>query len=168
MSPKSFSVRIFLQDGHAGGVKVVSKSKWTGRGLVIPRSAFAQERERKELIAAGVYVLVDDQAETGLPFLYVDAADPVCEQLVAHDVQDEEWSSAVIFTCRDDSLNSDHFRYIASRLQQLASDHGKGDAINADIPIQTELTPVEKSAADAFLGHMLSLYPLLGVTSFEE
>ena len=48
---KSFSVRIYLQDGHADGVKIISKSKWSGRGLVIPRTALAQEKDREELQA---------------------------------------------------------------------------------------------------------------------
>lgn len=48
MSRKSFSVRIFLQDGCADGVKIISRSQWSGRGLVIPRSALAAELGRAE------------------------------------------------------------------------------------------------------------------------
>lgn len=163
MTPKSFSVRIFLQDGHAGGTKIISKSKWSGRGMVIPRSAFAREKDRQELAAAGVYVLVDTQAGAERPILRIGAADPVREQLVEHDVQAERWGAAVIFTCKEDSLNPAQLNYMASSLKRLADD----SAINSDshpgTPPQIGLSSHEKTVADAFLAHMLSLYPLLGV-----
>src|SRR5688500_10283588 len=55
--PRAFSVRVFLPGGDPDGVKIVEKSNWTGSGLVIPRSLFAETRVRDELTRAGVYIL---------------------------------------------------------------------------------------------------------------
>ncbi|MBE0501460.1 MAG: hypothetical protein IBX47_08460 [Desulfuromonadales bacterium] len=49
MSPKSFAIRIFLADG----VKMIAKSEWGGRCMVMPRNLFVRESEREELAAAG-------------------------------------------------------------------------------------------------------------------
>lgn len=167
MTPKSFSVRIFLQDGHADGVKIVSKSKWTGRCMVIPRPAFVQEKARKELNAAGVYTLTGPRNGAKQQILRIGAADPVYAQLAKHDEHDKEWSEAIIFTCRESGPNPAQFYYMASCLQQLLLKSGKDSAIKVDELPQTELSKAEKSAADEFITHILSLYPLLGVTSFE-
>jgi len=51
---RGFSVRVFLPDGDPDGIKIVEKSNWTDRGLVIPRSIFAEARTREELQSTGV------------------------------------------------------------------------------------------------------------------
>jgi hypothetical protein len=33
---KPFSIRIFMPDGQADGLKIVEKSNWSGRGVVCP------------------------------------------------------------------------------------------------------------------------------------
>jgi hypothetical protein len=43
---RGFSVNVFLPSGDPDGLKVVEKSNWTGRGLVIPRPMFAESRAR--------------------------------------------------------------------------------------------------------------------------
>ena len=55
---RGFSVNVFLPSGDPDGLKVVEKSNWTGRGLVIPRPMFAEARGRTELDRTGVYLLV--------------------------------------------------------------------------------------------------------------
>ena len=49
-----FSVTVFLPTGDPEGIKVVEKSNWSGRGLVIPRSIFLESRDRSELESTGV------------------------------------------------------------------------------------------------------------------
>lgn len=39
---RGFSVNVFLPANDPEGLKVVEKSNWTGRGLVIPRPMFAE------------------------------------------------------------------------------------------------------------------------------
>ena len=54
-SRRGFSVRVFLPEGDPDGVKVVEKSNWTGRGLVIPRALFGEAKSRDDFDRAGVY-----------------------------------------------------------------------------------------------------------------
>lgn len=56
--PRGVSIRLFLADGSPDGLWVVEKSNWTGLGLVLPRTGYAQTRTRDELSRPGVYVLV--------------------------------------------------------------------------------------------------------------
>ena len=91
MTRKSFSVRIFLQDGCADGVKIVSRSKWSGRGLVIPRSALAAELDRAELKDPGVYLLSAPAAAADRPSLCIGAADRSEERRVGKECR-SRWS----------------------------------------------------------------------------
>ena len=165
---KSFSVRIFLQDGQADGVRVVSRSKWSGRGLVIPRDSLAAELARAELKAPGVYLLSGSGTAMDRPTLLIGAADPVCDGLAHYASTDEPWSTAIIFTCKEDGLSFAQSQTIAARLLQLAGSAGKAAARDPGNDQPARLNSREQAAADNFLEHMLGLYPLFGVTVFDS
>lgn len=167
MSPKSFAVRIFLQDGSADGVKIIAKSKWSGRGMVIPRAALPAEQDREELAAPGVYLLVGSAAAGELPPLLIGAADPVAERLGQEAAQQDFWSSAIIFTSKQNPLSHPHIHYLAARLVQLAAQARRARLANPDQPPLPALTAAERADAEAFLAHLLSLCPLLGLRAFE-
>lgn len=165
---KPFSVRIYLQDGDADGVKVVSKSKWGGRCLLIPRSSLPHEKDRQELNAAGVFLLFSPCAGSEKQTLFIDAAEPVGAQLGEVLNQADSWSDSIIFTCKEDSLSLAQYQYIAKRLLALAKNSSKAQLANHDIPSPKSLSDKDIDTAEIFLAHMLSLCPLLGLTAFED
>lgn len=167
MTPKSFSVRVFLQDGHAGGVRIISKSKWSGRGLVIPQNCFAEEKARKELKDPGLYLLNGLATATKPATLWIGAADPV-NQLEVHDTHGAAWSSAIVFTCKENSLEYNQYQHIACRLVELGQGFKEMDVYNSKSIQKPKLGDTDEAAAEAFLAHILSLCPLLGVTAFEN
>jgi hypothetical protein len=167
MTPKSFSVRIYLQDGHVAGVKVVSKSKWSGRGLVIPRTSFLTEKARTELNAPGIYLLVGPTNEGDRVSIHVGAADPICHDLAEHYTKMDFWDEALVFASKDNTLNPIHIQYLEARLIQLAQDANRVKLSNQNIPQLPRLSADELIYAEAFLGHILSLCPLLGLSAFE-
>jgi hypothetical protein len=168
MAGKSFSVRIFLQDGHADGVLVVSKSSWSGRVLVLPRASYAVEGKRKELNAPGVYILVGSSAEGGLQPVYIGAAAPVCSDLQRHYEQNSFWCRAVVFTSKGDSLDLAQFQYLAARLMSLAKQVNVAHVNNRSRPRSPRLSGADLVEAEAFLADMLSIIPLLGLSAFEK
>ena len=168
MTPKSFSVRIFCQDGHADGVKIIAKSKWPGRGLVIPRPSLAEEINRVELNAPGVYILVGPSAEGDLPTIYVGAGDPVCHYLGQHDSQKDFWSWVVVFASKHDSLNQSHIQYLQSRLMHLALEAKRANFDKLDSFELPELSATELADTELFLDHILTICPLLGLYAFEK
>lgn len=168
MTPKSFSVRIFCQDGHADGVKLVAKSKWPGRGLFIPRSSLAEEINRVELNAPGVYILVGPSTDGDLPTIYVGAGDPVCRYLQQHDAQKDFWSWVAVFASKDESLNQSHVQYLQSRLMRLAQEANSANLDNREIPKLPEFSEPELFATESFLDHILTICPLLGLYAFEK
>ena len=171
MSPKSFAVRIFLADGTIDGVKIIAKSKWSGRGMVIPRPQLPQEIEREELDAPGVYVLIGPTAEgkeAGRPTLFIGCADPVCDRLGQHQAATGFWTSAIIFTSKKDRLQQSHIEYITARLIQLAEAGKQVQLANPEPPPAPELTADEQAEVETFIEHILSICPLLGLTAFEK
>jgi hypothetical protein len=168
MAGKSFSVRIFLQDGHADGVLVVAKSSWPGRVLVLPRASYALEGQRKELNAPGVYVLIGSSAEGGLQSIYIGAAAPVSGDLQKHYEQKGSWHRAVVFTSKGDSLNWAQVQYLAAHLLSLAKEANAAHINNRSRLQSPRLSGADLAEAEAFLAGMLSIIPLLGLSAFEK
>ncbi len=167
MSPKSFAIRIFLADGTADGVKIIAKSKWSGRCMVIPRKLFARESGREELDAPGIYLLVGEGGTANGPTLFIGAADPVSKRVAQHDSAQEGWSLAVTFTSKKASLKPAVVHYLQARLLQLACETRRAELYNQTCTEFPQLDAEELAEADQFLGHLLSICPLLGVTAFE-
>ena len=168
MSPKSFAIRIFLADGTADGVKIIAKSKWSGRCMVIPRKLFVRESEREELAAPGIYLLVGEGGSANGPTLFIGAADPVSKQVAQHDTAQERWNLAVTFTSKKEGLKPAVVHYLQARLLQLARETKRAELYNQTCIALPPLDAEELAEADLFLGHLLSICPLLGVTAFEQ
>ena len=167
MPSESFSVRIYLQDGHVDGVKVVARSKWSGRALVIPRSSMPEEINRDELNAPGVYILIGPSDQQGRETIYIGAADPISADMEKHLRNKNFWTWTIVCSSKHNSLTQAHIEYIKARLIKLAQEAGKATLDNQEIPDLPLLDDLDVEYAETFLGHSLSIYPVFGLRAFE-
>ncbi|MFM7138154.1 MAG: GIY-YIG nuclease family protein [Planctomycetota bacterium] len=165
---RGFSVNVFLPAGDPEGIKVVEKSNWTGRGLVIPRPMFAESRARPELDRTGVYLLVGPSETSSLPALYVGEGDPVKPRLDQHARNKDFWTHAVVFTSKDSNLNKAHVQRLESRLVELASAAKRSALENGNMPAPPSLSEAEEAFAEGFLDDILLCLPILGYALFES
>jgi hypothetical protein len=166
-SRRGFSVNVFLPSGDPDGLKVVEKSNWTGRGLVIPRAIFAESRSRAELDRTGVYLLVGPSESSSLPALYVGEGDPVKPRLDQHAKLKDFWTHAVVFTSKDSNVNKAHVQRLESRLVELANAAKRCDLENGNMPAPPSLSEAEEAFAEGFLDDILLCLPILGYGLFE-
>jgi len=171
-SPQSairpFSIRIFCPDGNPVGLRIISKSNWTGCGLVCPRSLLPSAKSRKEFSQPGVYVLVGPPEDGELQRIYVGEGDPVGPRLEQHYANKEFWTWAAFFVSTDGNLNKAHVQHLEARLLDLARQAKRATLDNLNVPQKPALSEAETADADSFLADMLSIFPLLGLTVFEK
>jgi hypothetical protein len=166
--PRAFSVRLFLPGGDPDGVKTVEKSNWTGSGLVIPRSLFAETRSRPELGRTGVYILVGPDENSQLPRVYVGEGDPIGPRLDQHAKNKDFWTQAVAFTSKDQNLNKAHIQFLEYRLVSLGKSAKRCILDNANTPQPPSLSEADTAEAEGFLADVLLCLPVLGYGFFEE
>ena len=167
---RGFSVNVFLPTGDPEGLKVVEKSNWSGRGLVVPRSLLPESSSRQELDSTGVYMLIGPSENSALPSLYVGQADRISQRLKQHNADETKdfWTHAVCFTSKDDNLNKAHVLHLESRLVRLAKDAKRSKLANGNQPSIPSLSEVDEATAEAFLDDMLLCLPVLGCNYFES
>ncbi len=163
-----FSIRIFLPDGTADGIRTVEKSNWIGRGIVCPRSRFPTAKDRPEFNRPGVYLLTSPPAEGGLPTVYIGEGDPVQPRLEQHFAKKDFWTSLVAFTSKDDNLNKAHVQYLESKLVCIARDAKRCTLDNGNVPQLPALSEPDMAEMESFLGEMLLIFPVLGLGIFDR
>ena len=163
-----FSLHVFLPAGDPEGLRIVSRSHWTGAALMAPRDVLLESLERQELGRAGVYLLlgVDEESPSGTR-VYVGEGDPVRERLKGQDFAKEFWNHAIVFTKSDGGLNKAHIRYLEARLIGLAATAGRAQLENRTRPSPRIGTEAEEADLERFLEDMLVILRLLGVTVFD-
>jgi hypothetical protein len=161
-----YSIRIFLPGGDPAGLRTIEKSNWTGAGLVIPRTTYADARSRRELKRAGIYILIGPPEESGLPRIYIGEGDPVGPRLDQHASKKDFWVSAIAFTSKDENLNKAHVQYLESRLVELATKAKRCVLDNGNVPALPSLAEAEAADAEGFLAEIQLCLPLLGLSVF--
>lgn len=164
---RGFSVHLFLPDGDPDGVKIVEKSNWTGKGLVIPRSLFSETRSRPELGHTGVYILFGPDEKSQLPRVYVGEGDPIGPRLDQHAKNKDFWTQAIGFTSKDQNLNKAHIQFLEYKLIELAKIAKRCILDNSNTPQPPSLSEADTAEAEGFLEDVLLCLPVLGYGFFE-
>lgn len=165
---RAFSIRIFLPDGLADGLKIVEKSNWSGRGVVCPRPLFPASKAREEFTRTGVYLLIGPSDSGDVPMLYIGQGDPVRPRLESHYAKKDFWTTAVFFVSKDENLNKAHIGYLESRLISLASAAKRASLDNVTAPVLPSMSEMDIADSEGFLDEMLLCLPLLGVNVFNK
>ena len=164
------SLRIFLPDGTPDGVRLVSKSNWTGLAIASSRSRYPNARiARNEFRTPGVYVLVGPPENAKYEArIYVGEGEDPRGRIDAHHGSKDFWNRLVLFTSTGEVLNKATIRYVEARLLELALQAGRAELDNGNAPGLPPLTEPDQQDAESFLGDMLIIYPLLGLNVFES
>ena len=163
---RGFTIKIFVPNGSADGLRIVEKSNWSGRGIVCPRADYADNKKRPDFHSTGVYILIGPSEDNELPTVYVGEGDPVKPRLDSHFANKDFWTRAIFFTSKDENLNKAHIQHIESRLVGLATELNRCVLDNGNSPSLPNLSEMDVAEAEGFLDEVLLCLPILGVSAF--
>ena len=155
------TIRIYLADGTASGIRHAELVNWTGQALLIPRNLMNHLRSWEDLERPGVYFLLGAEGEARRQ-VYIGEAESVLTRLVQHLKHRDDWEVAIAFTSKDEHLTKAHVRYLESRLIRAASQAGRYVLQNGN---QTELPTLprgDRDAMDEYLEHLRVIIAALG------
>ena len=138
------------------------------KGIVFPRSLFAEVRHREELNRTGVYVLWGPGGSGQLPRAYMGEGGVLLPRLDSHAKNKDFWTHGIAFTSKDQSLNKAHVQYLEARLVQLAAEAKRCELDNTNVPQMPALSGADTADAELYLADMLLCLPVVGVSFFEK
>jgi Domain of unknown function (DUF4357) len=160
------SIRLFLVDGVATGLMIAEIVNWSGKAIVVPRSALGAFLARQEARSTGVYMLAgpdaDDPTRT---IVYVGEAEEVGGRLRFHDKDEAKdfFERAVVFVSKDENLTKAHARFLEAKVVQRVRASGRAKDRNGNEPGGSSLPEADRSDMEYFLTQMELVLPVLGL-----
>lgn len=155
----SATIKLFLPRGDAKSVRTAEISNWSGKAIAAPRTELDDLLAREELTRAGVYILLGTEPQTNMPQAYIGEAEIISDRLKQHKAK--EWSSAIIFTSKDENLTKAHVRYLESRILAEASKI-KRFTLDQNQAGGSKLPESDREDMEVFLARIRQLLPVLG------
>jgi hypothetical protein len=154
------TIKLFLPDGDAKGLRTAEISNWTGKALAAPRTELDRLVAREECEKAGVYVLTGSDPDTGVPLAYIGEAEVIRERLKQHKGR-EFWVAAIVFVSKDENLTKAHVRYLENRLLTEATQIGRF-RLEQNQSTGSRLPESDREDMEVFLDRIRQLLPVLG------
>lgn len=156
------SIRIYLADGTAGGVRHAEIANWTGQALAIPRNKVFDLKSWPEVGRQGVYFLFGPDERDQRDAVYIGEAEIVGERIAQHLKTKDFWAECVVFSSKDENLTKSHIKYLESRLVAEAAQAGRYAVLNAASPQEAALPRPDRDAMDEFAENIRILLGVLG------
>lgn len=157
---------MFLVDGGPTGLIIVEIVNWTGKVIVVPRSALASFLKRREAHNTGVYLLSGQDPDD--PFrsrVYVGETESVGQRLRQHDSDEQKdfFDRAIVFISKDENLTKAHARHLEEQLERRIREAGRTTLMQGNTPGGSSLPEADVSDMESFLDQIEVVLPVLGL-----
>lgn len=165
--PTGKSIRIYLADATAAGMRYAELVNWTGQALACPRSRLGELPAWPEAGKPGVYLLFEARLGDSKPLAYIGESENVSDRLTSHDRQKDFWNEAVIFTSKDQNLTKAHVKFLESCLVTLAKNADRYDLENGNTPQESSLPRADRDSMIEFVENIRMVLGTLGYPILE-
>jgi hypothetical protein len=161
------TIRIYLADANATGIRHAELVNWTGQAIVCPRGRIDELAQWAESSRPGIYVLVGSDPDEGTPLAYIGESENVRARLLTHRKNKDFWQTAVLLTSKDDNLTKSHVKYLEARLVVIAQQADRIALENGNAPQLPSLPRADRDAMEEFLEPATLLLQTLGFHLFQ-
>jgi len=106
------TIQIFLPMGNPRGIRVAEITTRIVRVVEVPRSQLADFLKMPEAEQVGVYFLIGDLSEAGLPRAYVGQSGNVGTRLAQHNQSKDFWNRALVVISLTNSMTQTHAMFL--------------------------------------------------------
>lgn len=110
--PRPQTIQIFLPAGDPRGMRVAEITTRIVRVIEVPRSQLADFLKLPEAQQVGVYFLMGELSEAGLPRAYIGQSGNVGSRLVQHNQSKDFWNRALVVISLTNSLTQTHALFL--------------------------------------------------------
>ena len=110
--PRPQTIQIFLPSGDPRGMRVAEITTRIVRVIEVPRSQLAEFIKTPEAEQVGVYFLIGELSEAGLPRVYIGQSGSVGTRLVQHNQGKDFWNRALVVISLTNSMTQTHALFL--------------------------------------------------------
>ena len=142
------TVRIFMADGSAFGIRQCEIFNRTIQALAVSRARLGELKDWDEAGRSGVYFLFGKTDEGDQPKVYIGQAQRVIDRVSAHVREKDFWNEVVLFVNKDENINA---AYLEARLIAQAGEAGRYVMDNGKGQQNPVLSRADKDAMEEIL-----------------
>ena len=149
------TIQIFLPTGDPRGMRVAEITTRIVRVIEVPRSQLADFLKLPESQQVGVYFLMGDLSDAGLPRAYVGQSGNVGNRLIQHNQNKDFWNRALVVISLTNSLTQTHAMFLewfaiaeATKAGRYSLENGNtGSQPYTPAPLQADCYEIHETAA---------------------
>lgn len=153
--PRPQTIQIFLPAGDPRGIRVAEITTRIVRVIEVPRSQLADFLKLPEAQQVGVYFLMGELSETGLPGAYIGQSGNVGARLVQHNQGKDFWNRAMIVISLTNSMTQTHALFLewfaiaeATTAGRFSLENGNAGARpHTPAPLEADCHEIHETAA---------------------
>lgn len=171
------TIQIFLPTGDPRGMRVAEITTRIVRVIEVPRNQLPAFLKMPEAQQVGVYFLIGESSETGLPRAYIGQSGNVGNRLVQHNQSKDFWNRALVVISLTNSMTQTHAMFLewfaiseASKANRYSLENGNaGSQPYTPAPLQADCHEIHETAATllATLGQPI-FEPLINTPTSKE
>lgn len=155
MKPRPQTIQIFLPSGDPRGIRVAEITTRIVRVIEVPRSQLADFLKMPEAQQVGVYFLMGELSEAGLPRTYIGQSGSVGKRLEQHHQNKDFWNRAFVVISLTNSLTQTHALFLewlaiaeATKAGRFGLENGNtGSQPYTPAPLQADCHEIHETAA---------------------
>ena len=149
------TIQIFLPAGDPRGMRVAEITTRIVRVIEVPRSQLADFLKMPEAQQVGVYFLMGELSEAGLPRAYIGQSGNVGSRLVQHNQNKDFWNRALVVISLTNSMTQTHALFLewfaiaeATKAGRYSLENGNtGSQPYTPAPLQADCHEIHETAA---------------------
>ena len=153
--PRPQTIQIFLPAGDPRGMRVAEITTRIIRVIEVPRSQLAEFVRTPEALQVGVYFLMGELSEAGLPRVYIGQSGSVGNRLVQHNQYKDFWNRAMVVISLTNSMTQTHALFLEWFAIQQATQAGRYSLENGNTgarphtpaPLEADCHEIHETAA---------------------
>ncbi len=153
--PRPQTIQIYLPAGDPRGMRVAEITTRIVRVIEVPRSQLADFLKMPEAQQVGVYFLMGELSEAGLPRAYIGQSGNVGSRLAQHNQNKDFWNRALVVISLTNSMTQTHALFLewfaiaeATKAGRYSLDNGNtGSQPYTPAPLQADCQEIFETAA---------------------
>ena len=149
------TIQIFLPAGDPRGMRVAEITTRIVRVIEVPRSQLADFLKMPEAQQVGVYFLMGELSEAGLPRAYIGQSGNCGARLVQHNQNKDFWNRALVVISLTNSMTQTHAQFLewfaiaeATKAGRYSLENGNtGSQPYTPAPLQADCHEIHETAA---------------------
>ncbi len=153
--PRPQTIQIYLPAGDPRGMRVAEITTRIVRVIEVPRSQLPEFIKTPEAQQVGVYFLMGELSEAGLPRVYIGQSGNVGSRLVQHNQSKDFWNRAMVVISLTNSMTQTHALFLewfaiseATKAARYSLENGNtGARPHTPAPLEADCHEIHETAA---------------------